>query len=63
MRVSIGGEPFDTEAGPLPIRVSVGLALLGDEPGQSVEKLLDEADTAMYLAKQSGGDAIRAAED
>ena len=62
VRGSIGGEPFDTDVGPLPIRVSVGLALLGDGPGQSVEKLLDEADTAMYLAKQSGGDAVRSAE-
>lgn len=63
VRSSIGDEPFDTEVGPLPIRVSVGLALLGDGPGQSVEKLLDEADTAMYLAKQSGGDAVRSAEE
>lgn len=63
VRSSIGDEPFDTEVGPLPIRVSVGLALLGDGPGQSVEKLLDEADTAMYLAKQSGGDAVRFVED
>ncbi|MBT8215358.1 MAG: diguanylate cyclase [Acidimicrobiia bacterium] len=59
VRSSIGGQPFDTEAGPLPIRVSIGVALVGEGPDQTVEGLLDEADTAMYLVKQSGGDAVR----
>jgi diguanylate cyclase (GGDEF)-like protein len=62
VRSSIGNQPFDTEVGPLPIRVSVGLALLGEGPGQTVEALLDQADTAMYLAKQSGGDAVQSAD-
>jgi diguanylate cyclase (GGDEF)-like protein len=63
IRSSIGDTPFDTEVGPLPIRVSIGLALLSDETDQSVELLLDRADTAMYLVKQAGGDAVRSAED
>ncbi len=62
VRSSIGDEPFDTEAGPLPIRVSVGMALLADDTDQTVESLLDRADTAMYLVKQEGGDAVRSAE-
>ena len=62
IRGSIGDEPFDTDVGPLPIRVSVGLALLADDSDQTVEGLLDRADTAMYLVKQAGGDAVRSAE-
>ncbi|MBT8192817.1 MAG: sensor domain-containing diguanylate cyclase [Acidimicrobiia bacterium] len=62
VRSSIGDTPFDTEVGPLPIRVSVGLALLEDDSEQTVESLLDRADTAMYLVKQEGGDAVRSAE-
>jgi diguanylate cyclase (GGDEF)-like protein len=62
VRSSIGDTPFDTEVGPLPIRVSVGLALLEDDSEQTVESLLDRADTAMYLVKQAGGDDVRSAE-
>jgi diguanylate cyclase (GGDEF)-like protein len=62
IRGTIGDEPFDTEVGPLPIRVSVGVALLADEADQTVELLLDRADTAMYLVKQAGGDAVRSAD-
>ena len=63
VRSSIGDEPFDTEMGPLPIRVSIGLALMSDSSDQSVEGLLDRADTAMYVVKQQGGDAVRSAEE
>ena len=62
IRSTIGGEPFDTEVGPLPIRVSVGLALLTDDNDQTMASLLDRADTAMYLVKRAGGDAVRSAE-
>ncbi len=62
VRRSIGDTPFDTEVGPLPIRVSIGLALLSEESDQTVELLLDRADTAMYLVKQAGGDGVRFAE-
>ena len=62
VRSSIGDTPFDTEVGPLPIRVSIGLALLDDDSEQTVESLLDRADTAMYLVKQAGGDDVRSAE-
>ena len=62
VRSSIGDTPFDTDVGPLPIRVSVGLALLDDDSEQTVESLLDRADTAMYLVKQEGGDAVRTAD-
>lgn len=62
VRMSIGGTPFDTEVGPLPIRVSIGLALLADHAEQTVASLLDRADTAMYLVKKSGGDGVRSAD-
>jgi diguanylate cyclase (GGDEF)-like protein len=62
VRSSIGDTSFDTDVGPLPIRVSIGLALLDDDSEQTVESLLDRADTAMYLVKQQGGDAVRSAD-
>lgn len=62
IRSAIGDTPFDTEVGPLAIRVSIGVALLADQPDHTVELLLDRADTAMYLVKQAGGDGVRSAD-
>lgn len=58
IRASIADAPFDTAVGPLPIKVSVGLALATNDGEESIERLLDRADSAMYLAKQRGGDAV-----
>ncbi len=62
IRASIADEPFDTAAGPLAIRVSIGLALAGEGGGETVETLLDRADTAMYGVKQEGGNAVKSAD-
>lgn len=62
IRGSIADEPFDTAAGPLAIRISIGLALAGDDGGETVETLLDRADTAMYGVKQEGGNAVKSAD-
>lgn len=62
IRASIADEPFDTAVGPLAIRISIGLALASEKGGETVETLLDRADTAMYGVKQEGGNAVRSAD-
>jgi GGDEF domain-containing protein len=41
------------------ITASVGVALFGDDPRTSPEAVVSEADTAMYAAKDGGGDGVR----
>ena len=45
---------------PVPVRVSIGLAMAPDD-GSTPGELLEAADRAMYAAKFSGGDRTRAA--
>jgi diguanylate cyclase (GGDEF)-like protein len=42
-----------------PITVSVGVATFGIDPLMSYATLVSEADTAMYAAKDGGGDGFR----
>ena len=60
IRTAISSRPIDTESGPLQIQASLGVAS-ALEDGDDVGRLLDRADTAMYVAKQSGGDLVKAA--
>lgn len=41
------------------ITVSVGIAMFGEDPRTSLTTLVSEADTAMYAAKDAGGDNVR----
>jgi diguanylate cyclase (GGDEF)-like protein len=50
-------QPEDPEVGT--ITVSVGVALFGIDPAMSYATLVSEADTAMYAAKDAGGDDFR----
>ncbi len=61
VRSAIGEHPFETAAGPLEIHASVGVAEVRAADGETIGHLLDRADTAMDLAKQGGGDLVRAA--
>jgi diguanylate cyclase (GGDEF)-like protein len=45
---------------PVSIRASIGVALFPDD-GQDPERLTRSADSAMYLAKRSGGNCTRLA--
>ena len=47
------------EEGFEPITCSVGVAIFGEDPLMSYPTLLSEADTAMYAAKDAGGDGFR----
>jgi diguanylate cyclase (GGDEF)-like protein len=49
--------PEDAEVGT--VTVSVGVALFGIDPVMSYATLVSEADTAMYAAKDAGGDGYR----
>ena len=42
-----------------PISASVGVAMFGEDPRTSIESVVSEADTAMYAAKDGGGDGVR----
>ncbi len=53
----IGGEPVETDKGPVSVTVSLGVAPL-DEDCASFDALLERADQALYLAKEKGRDQV-----
>ena len=63
MRAYLSRTPVETDAGPIPITVSIGLVA---EPGDGTglvkgEQLLRAADTALYRAKAHGRDRVECA--
>jgi diguanylate cyclase (GGDEF)-like protein len=50
-------QPADPDV--IPCTVSVGVAVFGIDPQMSYATLVSEADTAMYAAKDAGGDGFR----
>ncbi len=63
MRARISGNPIETEAGPIPVTVSIGLAA-GDATSATIlkaEDLLRAADTALYRAKTNGRNRVERA--
>jgi diguanylate cyclase (GGDEF)-like protein/PAS domain S-box-containing protein len=52
--VAMLSEPYETRAGALPISASVGFALFPADGDDSVERLLQRADAALYRAKALG---------
>lgn len=61
VRNAISNRPFETGAGSLDIRASLGVAQADKRGGETIGHLLDRADTAMYVAKTDGGDLVKAA--
>jgi eukaryotic-like serine/threonine-protein kinase len=56
LRVAVADRPVDTDAGPLNVTVSIGVALLPDHT--DVETLLADADAALYQAKNAGRNRV-----
>lgn len=57
LRVAIGAAPFELPDGPLPMSVSVGVAMV--EPGDvRPEEVLQRSDLALYQAKAAGRDRV-----
>jgi diguanylate cyclase (GGDEF)-like protein len=52
-----GHQPDDPDLAS--VTVSIGVAVFGDDPVMSYATLVSEADTAMYAAKDAGGDGFR----
>ncbi len=59
-RQSIAGRVFHTDAGNLTTTVSVGVASLTDKT-ETLTQLIDQADRALYLAKEAGRNRIMTA--
>lgn len=55
LRAEVARRPIETDAGPVPVTVSIGWAVWDDEPSHAV---VGRADTALYEAKQSGRDRV-----
>lgn len=51
-------KPFDINAQPVPICVSMGLCLIGLQDIMSTDLLIDRAELVTYNAKQAGGDCM-----
>jgi len=60
LRQEVEGQPFETEAGSLVVTISVGIAAW--RPAiNDLDELLEQADAALYEAKASGRNRVRAA--
>lgn len=58
IRLKVAHTPFRTDAGPVTLTVSMGVASLAG-PIARIEELIDQADRALYRAKQSGRDQVQ----
>ncbi|TGD95627.1 GGDEF domain-containing protein [Methylobacterium nonmethylotrophicum] len=59
IRAAVAGSPVGTEAGPIGITVSIGLAAA--EPEESLEAAMRRADAALYAAKRGGRNRVHRA--
>lgn len=57
LRMTAANIPIVANGTPLQITISVGVAAL-DEKNKSLEKLMDQADQALYQAKEAGRDKV-----
>lgn len=59
LREAVGSAPIYTSAGPIPIKISIGVAAL-DEDVADLKALFEIADNGLYEAKRSGRNRVRA---
>ncbi len=58
MRTAVIAEPFKNESVSLPLTISLGLATLGRDPGETIEELLALSEQRITLAKAAGGNRL-----
>ncbi len=59
LRTDVAATPFQTEQGRIAVTVSIGIATANsDDADLDLEKLLDQADTALYKAKRCGRNRV-----
>ncbi|HMQ30846.1 MAG TPA: diguanylate cyclase [Chloroflexaceae bacterium] len=58
LREVVADEPVLTSAGPVQVRISLGVASLPGGAAATVEELLDQADRALYAAKAAGRNMV-----
>jgi two-component system, cell cycle response regulator len=61
IRMEVAKKPFQTRAKPLPITVSVGVALSTDFENKTADEILASADAALYEAQGGGRNCVRMA--
>jgi two-component system, cell cycle response regulator len=61
IRVAIAGSPVQTEAGALPVTMSLGVLLSHEWGGRPMQELMQEVDVALYAAKAAGRNCVRMA--
>lgn len=58
MRTAVIAGPFKNESVSLPLTISLGLATLGRDPGDTIEELLALSEQRLTLAKAAGGNRL-----
>lgn len=61
LRATICGKPFQARSTALSVTVSIGLALSCDFVNRDVDAIIQEADAALYAAKEAGRNCVRTA--
>jgi diguanylate cyclase (GGDEF)-like protein len=60
IRLSLANSPVLTPAGTLPLTLSMGVTVNNPDSGHTVEELLQQADQALYRAKEMGRNRVQA---
>lgn len=60
LRLSISKEPVFTLLGGVPLTISMGVTVSNPEAGLTAQELLQQADTALYRAKEKGRNCVQA---
>jgi len=62
LRGAIAAKPVQTSQKPIPVTISLGLALSLDFPDCDADEVIHQADKALYAAKRSGRNCVRLAQ-
>ncbi|UCH53559.1 MAG: diguanylate cyclase [Pseudomonadota bacterium] len=58
LRTAVAAQPFAQDGISIPVTISLGLATLGRDPGDTIEEMLKLADQRLTLAKADGGNRL-----